>query len=87
VLLQRKAKGSPKLHLDRLADNNWSALKARLLDGQLVRQQIVDGAKLQAALRRQTTDVTSTELLDAYSLEVWLSGIQSLKQQTRAARM
>jgi asparagine synthase (glutamine-hydrolysing) len=85
ALLSRTTKGNPEPYVDLLRDENVTELEARLMDGELVRQGIVEPRTLQQALRGRPGAASATELLAAYGFELWASGIRTMRELATAA--
>jgi asparagine synthase (glutamine-hydrolysing) len=86
ILLERATKGNPERYFNGLVDQNRSVIRERLMDGELMKEGILDRRALAAAFDGQSTkQEMATELLMAYSTEVWLRVIGQTKQQAMAA--
>jgi len=85
-LLERETKGNPERYYIGLVDRNRPFIRERLMEGELVKEGIVDREALIHAFEGQSTKAEmATELLMAYSTEVWLHVIRQTKQQAMAA--
>jgi len=86
ILLKRKTKGDPQRYIHCLVDQNRQLIRERLLEGQLIKEGILDGRELTRAIEGSLKNaLTVTELLAAYSTEVWLKKIRETNQRSMAA--
>jgi asparagine synthase (glutamine-hydrolysing) len=73
-IVTRRGKGMPDEYVRRVLERNFSFVREMLLDGQLVRQQFIDRAQLEAMLSGDPTRAESggTEIYDYLNAEAWL---------------
>ncbi len=87
-ILRRRSKGGINHLSTQILDANIGFVREMLLDGQLVRQGILDRARLERCLsdRRTPTDYEYNQILHEYlSIEAWLRRGSELRAQVVAA--
>jgi len=71
-LLARRSKGNPSTFVSDLIAANMADVRETLLDGQLVKQGILDRSRVEQALSGNPTDVTPSEILLHACTERWV---------------
>jgi asparagine synthase (glutamine-hydrolysing) len=85
TLIARRSKGNPGSFVANLMAANRNYVREKLLDGELVKQGVLDRGRLEQALSGNPTDVSSSELLLHLCTENWLSLQQESHARAKAA--
>lgn len=85
-ILRRRSKGDPSLHGEALLRANLSYLREVLLDGVLVRNNVLDRERLEAVLQGNPTQSFGypAELFSYLSTEIWLTQWHQTAQRRAA---
>jgi asparagine synthase (glutamine-hydrolysing) len=80
LVRERRRKGSPSGFAMEVLERNGPEIRARLLDGELVRRQLVDAAAIELALARgPAMGLSYVRILTLLDMEAWIAAWRGIK--------
>jgi asparagine synthase (glutamine-hydrolysing) len=83
-ILARRDKGNPREYLTTLIRRQRAFLREYLLDGEMVKLNLLDAFAIEAALSGRPTRTEPTEILWHLGTEIWLRNISAMNRQITA---